>query len=196
MVGKIEGLSERVAAYPQERPHDLPLPPDYDTAKRIADEMERSAAECQDKFHTCENAAKNAKDALQAVQVEENVLATRIETSRTSKEIAERRLAAARDNRADKDLTAVLADAQEKTKDAQGSLKEVEAELDAADPDSLETLLENANETTKRATKELQSSREQARTSCESAWTSAANEGLHTLHDEAHQPAAEHHTRP
>ena len=184
LIGKIEGLSERVAAYPQERSHDLPLPPDYDTAKRIADEMERSVADCRDKFHTCENAAKNAKDALQDAQVEENVLAARIKDARTSEEDAASRLAAARGGQADEAITTALVVAQKEAEDIQGFLEKAEAELSAADPGSLETLLENARETTKRAIKDLQAN-EERRNELRISLDLRGAKGLHTLHDEA-----------
>ena len=184
LLSKVKGLSKRIASYPQERPGDPPLPSDYDTARRIAEETERSVTDYRDEHHVCEDAAKNAAAALQKAQGSENVLAARIKDAHTSKEDAASRLAAARDNRADEALTEALVVAKEKAEDTHKSLKMVEAELNAADPDSLETLLENAREATRRATKELQSSRER-QNELRISLDLRGEQGLHTLHDDA-----------
>ena len=184
LLDKIEGLSRRVVSYPKERPEDPPLPSDFEHAKRIADEMERSVADSQAEFRTSEDAAKSAENALQKAHGSENVLAARIKDARTSKEDAAARLAAARENQADEALTSVLVVAQQKADDSHKSLEEKKSELDAADPDSLRVLLENARKGTKRAFEELQSN-ERRQNELRVSLDLRGEEGLHTLYDEA-----------
>ena len=86
LIDKVKGLSKRVASYPQERPGNPPLPSDYEDAKRIADEMERSVADCQTECQTCEEAAESAADALHQAQLKERVRHAKIDDARTSKQ--------------------------------------------------------------------------------------------------------------
>ena len=181
---KIEGLSERVASYPQERPEDQPLPPDYDTARRNAEEMERSVSQHQDQHLACENAAAKAKDVLQEAQINERVLAAEIKAASENRNDTSRRLAAARDDQADAALTSALVVTQQRVEEAEHKLTEIENELNAADPESLETLLHNARGTTKRAKEELQSNKERQR-DLRVSLNLRGEKGLHTLHDEA-----------
>ena len=184
LVDKIEGLSKRVASYPQERPENPPFPSDYEDAKRIADEMERSVADWQTECQACEEAAESTADALHQAQIEERVLHAKIDDARSGREEAEARLTASRESRSDADLAAALVVAQQKAEDAHKSLQEAQAELSAADPDSLEVLLNNAREVRKRATEELQSNKER-RTELRISLDLRGEEGLHSLHDEA-----------
>ena len=184
LIDKVKGLSKRVASYPQERPGNPPLPSDYEDAKRIADGMERSVADCQTECQTREEAVESAAEALHQAQLNERVLHAKIDDARTSKQEAEARLITTREKRADADLTAALALAQQRVEDAHKSLGEAEAKLIAADPDSLEVLLDNAREARRRATEELQSNRER-QTELRISLDLRGEEGLHSLHDEA-----------
>ncbi len=184
LLDKVKGLSKRVATYLQERPEDPPLPSDFEEAKRVASEMEPSFADWKVKCGTCEDAAKNATDALHKAQVSEKVLAARIKDARISNEDAAATLATARENRADEVLTTALVVAEKKADDARKSLEGVKAELKAADPDSLDALRDNAREALKRAIDDLQSNKEH-QYKLQSSLDFRGEEGLHTLHDEA-----------
>ena len=146
--------------------------------------MERPVADCQTECQTREEAAENAADALHQAQVNERVRHAKIDDARTSKQGAEARLITSRAKRADADLTAALALAQQRVEDAHKSLGEAEAKLIAAARDSLQVLLDNARESRRRATEELQSNRER-QTELRISLDLRGEEGLHSLHDEA-----------
>ena len=184
LLRKIKGLSDRVASYPQERPEDQQLPPDYDTAKRIAAELDRSVDEQQENVRSCERAVEQAKSALQETQINERVLAAKVEDARNSRDDTLRRLAAARQERADEELTAELVAAQQRVKSAEEELKEIEDELKAADPDSLEILLGNARDATKRASEALQSNKDRQR-ELRVSLDLRGEKGLHTSYEDA-----------
>ena len=184
LLRKIEGLSNRVASYPQQRPEGQPLPPDHDTARRLAAESERSVDEHQARTRSCENAAERAKAALQEAQIDEKVLAAKVKDARNNRDDTSRRLAAARDDRADEALTAALVTAEHGVKQAEDALRTVEDELEAADPASLEVLLGNARDATRRASEALQSNRERQR-ELRVSLDLRGEKGLHTSHEEA-----------
>lgn len=145
LLSKVKGLTKRVDSYPQERSADADLPEDYDTARRNANEMERTVDSRQTVCLACEEAAEKAAEALQKSQVNESVLAARIKDARNSKEHAAGQLAAARDAHEDAVLTAALASAQQQADDADTDLRDSQAELNAADPESLEALCVERN---------------------------------------------------
>jgi len=184
LLRKIEGLSARVAAYPQERPEDQPLPADLDIARRIAAALERSVDEHQARTDSRESAVAQAKEALQEAQINERVLASQVKDARNNRDHASRRLAAARDDRADEALTAALVAAQHGAQEAEDALRRVEDELEAANPESLEVLLDNARDATRRAREELQSNRERQR-DLRVSLDLRGEKGLHTSHQEA-----------
>ena len=157
---KIKNLTEKVRSYPKERPDDTPLPSDFEEAQRIASEAESLVSGCQSEFQTCEDAAKKAEVGLNEARLKEAGLAARIEIAGTSKEEAAGRLAAARAIQPDEALSAALVVAEVLLAGALETLQGVEAQLNAADPDTLETLLENTRDARKRATQELQSNRD------------------------------------
>ena len=74
--------------------------------------------------------------------------------------------------------------AQEKLDGARRSLEEIQTQLDAADPDSLATLLENARQAKKRAIQDLQSNKER-QNKLRVSLDLRGEEGLHTLYEEA-----------
>ena len=184
LLDKIEGLSARVASYPQGRPESPPIPSSFENAKRLADEMQRLVADCKDNRAACEDSAEGALRVLREAREHESVLAARIDDARTSRDDAATRLATARAERTDEALTGVLALAERKAAAARESLTQAEAELSAADPDSLDALLENARAATKRATEELESNRERQR-ELRISLQLRGEEGLHTRHQEA-----------
>ena len=184
LLDKIEGLSARVASYSQMRPDNPPIPSNFEDAKRLADEMERLVTDCKAERGASEDAAEKARGLLRQAQERENVLAARIDDARTSRDGAATRLATARQDRSDEALTRLLVVAAQRVDAGQKSLEQGEAELSAADPDSLDALLENAREATQRATEEWQSNKER-RHELRIRLDFLGEEGLHTRHDEA-----------
>ncbi len=157
--GKIKNLTTRVNSYPKERPEAPPLPPDFEEAQRMASETEALIAACQVELHTRRDTAEKAEAELSQARLNETDRAARIRVARASMEEATGRLAAARTVQADEPMRAALVVAQEQFNDAVKSLEEVEAQLNAADPYSLETLLENARAAKSRAIQEVQSNK-------------------------------------
>ncbi len=182
--GKVKNLTRRITSYPQKRPEDPPLPSDFEEAQRIASDAEGWVTDCRAEWRICEDAAKSAEGELNRARLNETDLEARIKVARTSKDQATRRLAAARNIRGDKALTAALVVAQEKLDGARRSLEEIQTQLDAADPDSLATLLENARQAKKRAIQDLQSNKER-QNKLRVSLDLRGEEGLHTLYEEA-----------
>ena len=181
---KVKNLTRKVSSYPKERPKDTPLPSDFEEAQRIASEAESLVSGCQTEFQTCEDAAKKVEVGLNEARLKEAGLAARIEIAGTSKEEAARRLAAARAIQPDEGLSAAVVVAAECLDGALESLQGVEAQLNAADPDTLETLFENARDARKRATQELQSNRE-SQSELRVSLDLRGEEGLQGILDEA-----------
>ena len=155
MAQKIEGLSGRIASYAAERPVDPLLPPGFEEAKSLASEADRLAAEREDAHARCRKAAEDAGDRLRQAQLDEAVLAERIGNARGAEGLAAEVLAGARQERPDADLRASLAAAQQAVDAAAEALQQARAALTAADPDSLQLLLENAHATAERAAADL-----------------------------------------
>ena len=182
--GKIEGLTRRINAYAAERPEDPPLPPDFDTAKQVAAAKARTVEEKRAQFDNCDQAAKSASSALQEERLNESNLAGKIEMARNAKQQAADSVASARSQRTDSTIASELAQAEESAREALESLEDAEAELSAADPESLEVRLQNAQNAVRRASDDLQAN-EQRQNELRIALSVRGEEGLHTRHEEA-----------
>ena len=182
--GKIKNLTMRVTCYPQVRPEDPPLPSDFEEAQRIASEAESLVTDSQASLYASENTAKNAESELNKARLNDVDRTARIEVARASKEQAASRLAQARAVQADQALVAALVVAEEKFDRALKSLEEVRAKLNAADPDSLETLLVNAGGAKRRAVKELESNRN-SQNEVRARLDLRGEQGLQGLYDQA-----------
>ena len=157
---KIRDLTERVTSYPDVRPADPPLPPDLDEATRIASDAEVVVTDCRTRLDACDAAAKKSDEQLTKARLNEAGLTARIKVAGDRKEESERRLAAARKIHADEALRSALVVTQGRLDAALESLGDVNAQLKAADPESLETLLLNARAAKKRAIQEFQANRD------------------------------------
>jgi uncharacterized protein YhaN len=181
---KIERLSERTESYAAGRPADLPLPPSFEDAKQIASDAERLVAELQDERVNCEIAADSATNARTAAELAEASLGGKMVITASAKKDAEGLLAAAREEHTDADLSEALAAARNEADTARGALDQAESALHADDPDSLEALLANARDATKRAVGDLQSNKgrhQELRIKLELR----GEEGLHSRHSDA-----------
>lgn len=182
--GKLAGLTKRIKAYAAERPEDPPLPSDFDTAKQVAAAKARTVEEKRGQFNNCEQAAKSASDALQKERLNESNLAGKIEMARNAKQQAADSVASARSQRTDSTIASELAQAEENARGALESLEGAEAELSAADPESLEVRLQNAQNARRRASDDLRAN-EQRQIKLRITLSVRGEEGLHTRHDEA-----------
>ena len=184
LLGKVKNLAERVTSYPKERPENPPLPTDLDEAQRIEAEVSDLVKDCDAKLRACEDAAQNADAELNKARIDEAGLTAKIEMAGSSKRDAANQLAFDREGQADEALIAAVATAQEREARDRKSLDEARVQLSDADPDSVEALLDNAKQATKRAINELQSNRER-QSSLRSSLDLRGEQGLQTAYDEA-----------
>ena len=184
LCGKVEGLARRIDACVAERPEDPPLPSDFETAKQIAAAKERSVEERRAEFDICEQTARSAAAALQKEKIRESNLGGMIEIACSAKKQAADSLEFARSQRADREITADLAKAAQDACTARESLEDAEAELRAADPESLKVRLKNAQDAAHRARDDLRSN-EKMQNDLRIVLSLRGEEGLHTRHDEA-----------
>ena len=184
LLGKVNNLTERVTSYPKERPENPLLPTDLDEAQRIEAEVSGFVNDCDAKLRDCEDAAQNAETELNGARIDEAGRTAKLEMARSSKRDAADQLALDREGQADEALIAAVAAAQEKEARDLDSLDEAKVQLSDADPDSLEALLDNARQATKRAIDELQSNRDR-QNGLRSSLDLRGEQGLQTAFDEA-----------
>ena len=140
--------------------------------------------DCDAKLRDCEDAAQNAETELNGAFIDEAGRTAKLEMARSSKRDAADQLALDREGQADEALIAAVAAAQEKEARDLDSLDEAKVQLSDADPDSLEALLDNARQATKRAIDELQSNRDR-QNGLRSSLDLRGEQGLQTAFDEA-----------
>ncbi len=182
--GKVERLTKRINRYAIERPEDPPLPPDFETAKQVAAARARAVEEQRAVFDTCDRAATSASGALHEEQRKESHLAGRIKGALNAKQQAAASVASARSQRTDDTVASELAQAEANAREALESLADAEAELSAADPESLKVRLQNAQHAVQRASDDLQANR-QHQHELRIRLSLRGEEGLHTRREEA-----------
>ena len=184
LLGKVNNLAERVTSYPKERPENPPLPTDLDEAQRIEAGVSDLVKDCTAALRACEDAAQNAEAELNGARIDEAGRTAKLEMARSSKRDAANQLALDREGQADGALIAAVAAAQEKEARDRESFDEAKVRLSDADPDSVEALLDNARQATKRASDELQSNRDR-QNGLRSSLDLRGEQGLQTAFDEA-----------
>ena len=184
LLGKVKSLTERVTSYPKERPEHPPSPTDLNEAQQIEAETAILVTACDGELRTCADAAKNAENELKRDEIAEAARAARIKIAHGSSRDAADRLALDREGQADDALIAAVAATQEKEARDRKSLDGAKVQLSDADPDSVEALLDNAREATKRAIDEAQSNRDD-QTALRSSLDLRGERGLQTTYDEA-----------
>ena len=184
LLGKVKNLAESVASYPKVRPENPPLPTDLDEAQRIEAEVSDLVKDCTVALRACEDAAQSAEAELNGVRIDEAGRTAKLEMARISKRDAANQIALDREGQTDEALIAAVAAAQEKEARDRKSFDEANVQLRDADPDSVEALLDNARQATKRAIDELQSNRD-LQSSLRSSLDLRGEQGLQTKCDEA-----------
>ena len=101
-----------------------------------------------------------------------------------AKDQATESLESARSQRADSTIASEHAQAEEHARSARESLDDAQAELSAADPESLKMRLQNAQAAAQRASDDLRAN-EQRQSELRIALSVRGEEGLHTRHEEA-----------
>ena len=184
LLGKVNSLTERINSYPKERPENPLLPKDLDEAQRVEREVSDLLSECEDKLHLCDDAAKSAEEEVQALRIDEAGRTARLEIAHSSKQDAASQLTSDGEGEADEVLAAAVAAANEKEASDRRALDEGKVQLSNADPESVEALLENARQATKRARQELQENRD-SQNKLRSSLDIRGEQGLQTALDEA-----------
>lgn len=184
LAGKVARLRRRIDRYGAERPSDPSAPADFEEAKRLAAEADRRIDDRMTERDRCEEFAGQAVAVRRKAELAEANLAGRIDIARSARTRAADTLAAAREGRDDAALEADLLSAQRALDDAADNLTQVTETLEAADPASLEELLENARDALERAGRNLKDNRD-ARQRLRISLELRGEQGLAESHDEA-----------
>ena len=184
LLGKVESLRGRVAAYPKERASEPAMPADLDRAQEIEAEISDLVKESAVTLQACQDDVQGAEAALKSVQSEGDSLRAEINMARGREADAAEQLAAEREKQADEVLERTVAAAQEKETADLGALEAARAELDDADPESVEERLGNYRLATERAMGELQANRDRQH-GLRSSLELRGEQGLQTSNDEA-----------
>ena len=184
LLGKVESLRVRVAAYPKERSSEPAMPADLDRAQEIEAEISDLVKESAVALQACQDDVQGAETALKSVQSEGDSLRAEINMARGREADAAEQLAAERGKQADEVLEGAVAAAQEKETADLEALEAGRAELDDADPESVEERLGNYRLATERAMGELQANRDR-QNGLRSSLELRGEQGLQTSYYEA-----------
>ena len=184
LLGKVESLRGRVAAYPKERATEPAMPADLDRAQEIEAEISDLVKESAVTLQARQDDVQGAEAALKGVQSEGDSLRAEINMARGREADAAEQLAAEREKQADEVLELAVAAAQEKETADLGALEAAKAELDDADPESVEERLGNYRLASERAMGELQANRDR-QNGLRSSLELRGEQGLQTSNDEA-----------
>lgn len=176
---KIEEIRLRVERYRAARSPDRPMPATYEEAKRVASNFKELFAERLGRYGSRQAAAADADRMRSEQEQRQATLGGRIENVRGALGETERLLALAREERPDSGLEEDLRLAREKAEDALCSVAEAQEKLNAADPQSLEILLDNAQAASRRAAEDLRRNQEEER-DLRASLKIRGEEGLHT----------------
>ena len=184
LLGKVESLRGRVAAYPKERATEPAMPADLDRAQEIEAEISDLVKESAVTLQARQDDVQGAEAALKGVQSEGDNLRAEINMARGREADAAEQLAAEREKQADEVLERAVASAQEKETADLGALEAAKGELDDADPESVEERLGNYRLASERAMGELQANRDR-QNGLRSSLELRGEQGLQTSNDEA-----------
>ena len=184
LLGKVESLRVRVAAYPKERTSEPAMPADLDRAQEIEAEISDLVKEGAVALQACQDDVQGAETALKSVQSEGDSLRAEINMARGREADAAEQLAAEREKQADDVLECAVAAAQERETADREALDAATAELDDADPESVEERLGNYRLATERAVGELQANRDR-QNGLRSSLELRGEQGLQTACDAA-----------
>ena len=160
LLGKVENLRGRVAAYPKERPSEPALPADLDRAQEIEAEVSDLVKENAVALRACQDDVQGTEATLKSVQSEGDSLRAEINMARGREGDAAEQLAAEREKQADEVLEGAVAAAQEKEAGDMVVLDAARVNLGDADPESVEERLGNYRLAANRAMGELQANRD------------------------------------
>jgi hypothetical protein len=152
---KVASLTARIARYQQERPMEPPVPPNLDAAEIVALESGTDLQQRREARDRLEKDLTRARNDVQALDLSDASNTARLEQARIAATQEQRSLADARGVTSDEAIDAQRADAETTLSARAAELSEVEGQLAAQDPETVEELLRNAQRVRARLAGEL-----------------------------------------
>ena len=141
---RIAVTEQRMLAYSEERPDELPLPADLDTALAEVESAQQAfeAARTAEEHARAEDDA--AREQLRKYENAATEVDVRLDVAEKTLAASEDALAQAREGSSDEDLAARREGAQSAEQEADDAAREARATLEAEGPEALKTRLDNA----------------------------------------------------
>ncbi|MEM8883230.1 MAG: AAA family ATPase [Planctomycetota bacterium] len=155
LVGRIEGLETYVENYLAERGDELPVPADYDSAKRANSEAREARESAVAALATARGRQTTAQERLATLRGRLNEAAVELKVAVRDREECERVLAMERERRPDGQVAQELAQAHTKASETRHRFEEAQRTLAERRPDSVRELALNARKVADRAAREL-----------------------------------------
>jgi hypothetical protein len=152
---KVASLTARITRYRQDRPVAPPLPSSHDTAETVALESAAALQQFREELDRLEKDLSRAREEVQARDLGDATNKARLEQAQIAATQEQRSLADARAALSDEAIEAQLAEAEATLAARAVELSEVQRELRAQDPETVEELLRNARAVRARLTTEL-----------------------------------------
>jgi hypothetical protein len=152
---KVTSLTARVARYRGERPADPPLPADHGAAEKLALDADRTLEELREERDRVEMDLTQARDEVQARDLGDASNRARLEQAQIAATQEQRSLADARREASDEAIDQQLAAVEAALSARVAELSEVQSQLAAQDPETVEELLRNARAVRARLADEL-----------------------------------------
>lgn len=163
LANKASRLATRVAAYPDERESDVPLPSDLDSATRTALDLRDELEERRLNFESAGASLKNAQKALNDEQVAHAALGATIDSAVSAAADALQKLETAKAQLPDAVLGERVTEARDASQQSRAARDAAWARLDDVDIDSLRSRLTNADQKLNRARAALSQNYEKLR---------------------------------
>ena len=160
LLTRIARITERVESYSTERFSESPLPTELDQAIKLETEAADLLRSRNEQRLACQADLQAAEDVLREAGTREAGRTAKIEVARNARTNAETRLEADREKESDDALQAGITEAQEQEDNDRKTLDDATTLLSDEDPETTETLLENAKGATQRAAGALQDNRD------------------------------------
>ena len=152
---KAANLTTWIARYQEERPTDPPVPSSHDAAEIVALESEADLQQRRDELDRLEKDLSRARDEAQALDLGDASNTARLEQAQIAAAQEQRSLADARGVISDEAIDTQLADAEATLSARAAELSEVQDQLAAQDPETVEELLRNTRAVRTRLAGEL-----------------------------------------
>jgi uncharacterized protein YhaN len=152
---KVAGLTAKVARYRLERPTVPPVPSSYDAAEVVTLESSADLQRRREERDRLEKDLSRTRDDVQALDLGDASNRARLEQAQIAAAQEQRSLAEARDVASDEAIDSQLAAAEATLSTRVAELSEVQSQLAAQDPETVEELLLNSRAVRARLADEL-----------------------------------------